>query len=61
MNELPVTPGTRIMCPEDCRYHSRYSPVCGYCLPEIMEKLRKKEAEDGDRQSKSEDDGQAER
>lgn len=47
-------------CPENCRYLSRVAPFCGYCLPEIMEKLgmrKDKEAKHG--QSENEDDGQA--
>ena len=39
MKELPRVPGTRILCPEDCRYRNKYAPFCGCCLPEVMKKL----------------------
>ena len=39
MKELPRVPGTRILCPEDCRYRDRRAPFCGYCLPEVLKKL----------------------
>ena len=39
MKDLPRMPGTRILCPEDCRYRNKYAPFCGYCLPVVMKKL----------------------
>ena len=52
MKELPVTPGRRVMCPENCRYRSKLAPFCGYCLPEVMKKLERerKEKKDGNRE-----------
>ena len=71
MKELPVTPGRRVMCPEECRYRSKRAPFCGYCLPEVMKKLerescgycmleilnRKEEAQNGEHNKKT--DGNA--
>lgn len=51
MNELPRTPGRRVMCPENCRYRNKLAPFCGYCMPEVMRKLREeKERKNGNRE-----------
>ena len=39
MKELPRVPGTRIQCPEECRYRNKLAPFCGYCLPLVKKKL----------------------
>ena len=53
MKEIPKPPGTRVMCPEDCRYRNRIAPFCGYCLPEVMKKLGMREGEiNGSREEK---------
>lgn len=31
-----TVPGTRVKCPEDCRYRSKLAPFCGYCMMEIL-------------------------
>ena len=50
-------PGTRIECPEDCRYRSKLAPFCGYCMMEILNRKKKTEVTDG--QDKNEADGKA--
>lgn len=40
MKELPRVPGTKILCPEDCRYRNKRAPFCGYCLPEVLKKIK---------------------
>ena len=57
MKELPVTPGRRVMCPEECRYRSKLAPFCGYCMMEILN--RKKKTEESDGKDKTEADRQA--
>lgn len=50
MKDLPRVPGTKMLCPEECRYRGKLVPFCGYCLPEVMKKLgidRRKEKNDG--------------
>ena len=55
---IKTVPGTRVLCPEDCRYRSKLAPFCGYCMMEILE--RKKETEEeSDGSSKEETFGQA--
>lgn len=39
MKELPKIPGTKVLCPEECRYRNKVVPFCGYCLPVVMKKL----------------------
>ena len=39
MKELPKIPGTKVLCPEECRYRNKLAPFCGYCLPVVMKKL----------------------
>ena len=48
-------PGTRILCPEECRYRDKTAPFCGYCMMEILG--RKKKTEDKDGQGKTETAG----
>lgn len=61
MKELPVTPGRRVLCPEDCRYRSKLAPFCGYCMPEVLKKLgmeKAKEEDDGSGKGKEDGPGQ---
>ena len=58
MKELPVTPGRRRMCPDNCRYRSRQVPFCGFCMMEIKKKA--KGGKQGDRQVKNQNTGKAE-
>ena len=44
-----TVPGTRMECPDNCRYRNKLAPFCGYCMMEILAKQRK-EDKDGDRQ-----------
>ena len=55
---IKTVPGTRVLCPEDCRYRNKLAPFCGYCMLEI---LGRKETEEEDGQSKAEADGKAEK
>lgn len=49
-----TVPGTKIICPDNCRYRSRLAPFCGYCMMEILN--RKKKEGDPDGKSKAETD-----
>ena len=49
-----TVPGTRIRCPDNCRYRSKLAPFCGYCMMEILN--RKKKEEDSDGKSKTKTD-----
>ena len=51
MKELPVTPGRRKMCPDNCRYRDKRTSFCGFCMMEI--KKRTEEEMHGNRQSKN--------
>ena len=51
-----TVPGTKVKCPEDCRYRDRLAPFCGYCMMEI---LNRKKTEVTDGQDKNEADGKA--
>ena len=50
--------GTRVMCPEDCRYRDRLAPFCGYCMMEILGRKKKTE-EQNDGSNKEKTAGQA--
>lgn len=50
-------PGSRAICPDNCRYRDRRAPFCGYCMLEILN--RKKETEDTDGKSETESAGEA--
>ena len=52
-----TVPGTRVECPEDCRYRSKLAPFCGYCMMEILNRKKKEEESDG--KDKTEADRQA--
>ena len=52
-----TVPGTRVMCPDNCRYRDRLAPFCGYCMMEILN--RKKKTEESDGKDKPEADRQA--
>ena len=56
MNDLPRVPGTRVQCPDDCKFRNKRAPVCGYCLREVLRKLEtdkaRKEAANGSRKEK---------
>ena len=54
---IKTVPGTRVLCPEDCRYRSKLAPFCGYCMMEILN--RKKKTEESDGKDKTEADRQA--
>ena len=54
---IKIVPGTRVLCPEDCRYRSKLAPFCGYCMMEILN--REMKTEDTDGQGKTETDRQA--
>ena len=42
-----TVPGTKVKCPEDCRYRDRLAPFCGYCMMEILNRKKKTEETDG--------------
>ena len=42
-----TVPGTRVICPDNCRYRSKLAPFCGYCMMEILNKKKKMEDPDG--------------
>lgn len=53
MKPLPITPGRRELCPEDCKYRAREVPFCGFCLARIKTELgmdKREEDKDGTRQ-----------
>jgi len=52
-----TVPGTKVKCPEDCRYRDRLAPFCGYCMMEILN--RKKKTEETDGKIEEESDGKA--
>ena len=54
---INTVPGTRVLCPEDCRYRNKLAPFCGYCMMEILN--RKKETEEEDGNSEEETAGEA--
>ena len=43
-----TVPGTRVMCPDNCRYRDRLAPFCGYCMLEILGRKQKTEEKDGE-------------
>ena len=43
---IKTVPGTRVLCPENCRYRNKLAPFCGYCIPEVMKKLGKREGDE---------------
>lgn len=43
---IKTVPGTRVLCPEDCRYRNKLAPFCGYCIPEVLKKLGKIEGDE---------------
>ena len=48
MKQTKMTvPGTKVKCPEDCRYRDRLAPFCGYCMMEILNRKKKTEETDG--------------
>ena len=57
MQMRTIVPGTRIRCPDNCRYRNRLAPFCGYCMMEILG--RKKETEEKDGKIEAETAGQA--
>ena len=59
MKELPVTPGRRKMCPDNCRYRDKRTSFCGFCMMEIKKKT--KEERNSNRQVKDQNTGKAER
>ena len=48
MKPIPGPPGMRTMCPDNCRYHDRLAPFCGYCMLEILGKKEETEETDGE-------------
>ena len=42
-----TVPGTRVMCPDNCRYRDRQAPFCGYCMMEILDRKKKEEQDNG--------------
>ena len=52
-----TVPGTRVMCPDNCRYRDRLAPFCGYCMMEILG--RNKEMEESNGKVDTEAAGQA--
>ena len=57
METTKTIPGTRVECPDNCRYRSKLAPFCGYCMMEILN--RKKKTEDKDGEGKEEPAGKA--
>jgi uncharacterized Zn ribbon protein len=55
MKELPVTPGRRKMCPDNCRYRDKRTSFCGFCMMEIKKKTE--EEMHGNRQVKDQNTG----
>ena len=49
------------MCPENCIYRNHEARFCGYCLIEIMDDLKRKEDENGNKQDEIEDSHKAQR
>lgn len=43
-----TVPGTRVMCPDNCRYRDRLAPFCGYCMLEILGRKQETEEKDGE-------------
>lgn len=44
---IKTIPGTRIMCPENCRYRNKLAPFCGYCMMEMLKRKKEPEEQDG--------------
>ena len=42
---IKTVPGTRVLCPNDCRYRNKLAPFCGYCIPEVLKKLGMREGD----------------
>ena len=43
---IKTVPGTRVLCPDDCRYRNKLAPFCGYCIPEVLKKLGMREGDE---------------
>lgn len=52
-----TVPGTKVECPDNCRYRNKLAPFCGYCMMEILN--RKKEIGGNDGKNETETVGQA--
>ena len=57
MRTKTTVPGTKIECPDNCRYRNKLAPFCGYCMMEILN--RKKNTEEQDGNSEKETAGEA--
>lgn len=57
MRMKTTVPGTKIECPDNCRYRNKLAPFCGYCMMEILN--RKKNTEEQDGNSEKETAGEA--
>ena len=43
-----TVPGTKVECPDNCRYRNKLAPFCGYCMLEILNrKIQTEDREDG--------------